>query len=89
MAVDVAADDPLREPVGGNMRRAGVVRPDARRAGFKRFPERGDALLQLAHHHVAAVEAEIAETLGRAVRGQARCARVRIVDGTIGPGAFS
>ena len=57
---------------------------------LQRFPERGDMLLQLAHHHVAAVEAEIEEAL-RAPRpaDELGLARLRVVGGTTGPGAIS
>src|SRR3954464_2445494 len=80
MPVAIAANHQLGEPVGGDVRSGWVMRSDERRAGFERFPERRDTLLELAHHHVAAVEPQVSESFRRALRQQSRRARLpRIV----------
>ena len=81
MAVDVAADDPLGEPVGGDV--AAVSGSPSRSfsaPSSSDFQNAGDVLLQLAHHHVAAVEAEIAEACGRALGGEVRRRPGRLPD---------
>jgi hypothetical protein len=64
------------------------MRPNTCRTLFERFPERGDALPQLTHHHVAAVEAEIAESFRPPWRAEPRRCRT-FFDDDQRPGAFS
>ena len=79
MAVDGAADDAFGQPVGGDVRRGRIVGANSGGVVLERFPEPGDILPELAHHHVAAVETEVEEALGRAVLRQIRGARQQIV----------
>ena len=63
---------------------------DPRGIGRQRLPERGDMLLQLAHHHVAAVEAEIEEAFGPGAAPSGAAGLIAwVIGGTTGPGAFS
>src|SRR5262249_3026361 len=61
IAVAVAADDPLREPIRGNRRPPRIMGADLRCGVLKRLPETRYVLAQFARHHIAPVKAKAAE----------------------------
>src|SRR5262249_11844536 len=79
MAVAVAADDPLREPIRGLRRPPRIMGVDLRCGGLERLPETRHVLAQFAHHHIAPVEAKAAEACRRAVGQQLGGMRGRII----------
>ena len=79
MAVSIAADDPFSQPLRRDMRRSRVVRANSLGILFERFSEFPDILSEFAHHQVAAVEAEIQQSIRRTVRLQVESTRRLIV----------
>ena len=79
VAVDVAADDPLGEPVGGDVRRgSGSCARIFAASSSSEFQNARDILPKLAHDHVAAVETEVEEALrARLLASARRCAPTR------------